>query len=94
MIELHRRPGDTYGDEIEERFTDLVIAYRTVEYQPGDEPAPETDLSLPFIRENGEDYVEKPDIERFMEQLEKELNEQRMITGDSCYIDPETGEVC
>lgn len=89
MIELHRKSPDKSSEDIEETFKDLVINYKVIEYP--EEEAPST---LPFIRENETQYKTKKEIERFLDELRDELNWQRSLTGDACYLDPETGEVC
>jgi hypothetical protein len=90
MIELHRIPEDSYADEIEDRFKKLVIAYRTVQY----DPTQISKLPLPHILESGKVISGNKQIESYLIELEKELQWQRSLSGDGCYIDPDSGEVC
>lgn len=90
MIELHRRPNDTYADELEQKLQDLVVAYRIESYSSD----PSGTAPLPFIKESGKVVSGKKNIDRYFTDLEKELQWQRSLSGDGCYIDPDTGEVC
>ena len=90
MIELHRNAGDRYADELEEQFRDLVIAYRTITYLPDSESI----HPLPHIQESGKIIAGEDQIEKYLIDLEKELLWQRSLSGDGCYIDPDSGEVC
>ncbi|MDX1642442.1 MAG: hypothetical protein R3220_12135 [Balneolaceae bacterium] len=86
MITLHRHKTDTRAEEIEEKFQDLVLAYR-VETLPEDE-------SGPFIIDGDQKIEGEKEIVSWLRGLEGDLQWQRSITGDGCYIDPRSGEVC
>lgn len=90
MIELHRRKDDLYADELEERLRNLVVAYRAALH---DEDISEP-TSLPYISESGKLITGEKNIERYFIELEKELNWQRSLSGDGCYIDPDSGNIC
>ncbi len=90
MIELHRNTDDLYADELEEKFRDLVVAYRTKVYPPGNDSV----YPLPHIRESGKVITGEDQIKNYFVDLEKELLWQRSLSGDGCYIDPDSGEVC
>jgi hypothetical protein len=90
MIELHRNADDRYADELEEKFRDLVIAYRSITYPPDSESI----RPLPHIQESGKIIAGEVQIEKYIIDLEKELLWQRSLSGDGCYIDPDSGEVC
>lgn len=89
MIILHRKPDDPFATEIEERLKDLVVAYKIEEY--GDR---KSRFKLPYIQEKGTVVTGKEKIKSYLDQLSVELQQQRLVTGDGCYIDPETGEIC
>lgn len=94
MIILHHKPNDPFAADIERVLKDLVVAYKTREY---DEDAPHdiaTELELPFIQENGTLVTGKERIKKYLDELSAELSQQRMVTGDGCYIDPATGKIC
>ncbi|MEX2351760.1 MAG: hypothetical protein WD529_04925 [Balneolaceae bacterium] len=90
MIELHRTESDEYGEEIEQTLNEMVLAFRTELYTD----AGSTDLPLPCICDSGRVISGESDIRNFLDTLERELRIQRSISGDGCYIDPDTGEVC
>lgn len=91
MIELHRlQKNDPFSDRIEEKLKDLVVAHN-VQRHPD---RSSVDRRLPFIRENDTVVEGRDDLDAYLQRLEAELRQQRSITGDACYIDPETGEVC
>lgn len=50
--------------------------------------------AAPVVEEDGKFYKTEDEIEVWFRKLEDELNWQRSITGDGCYIDPSSGEVC
>jgi len=90
MIELHRRANDETSDEIEERFDDMIITYKTETYEnEGD-----AEFNLPFIKEGKTVVTGEDKIAKYLRELEGELKFQRSISGDYCYIDPGSGEVC
>ncbi len=87
MITLYRKKNNELADSIENRFEELTLAYR-VEMMPESDP-------YDWMIEDGDKKIKtKGDLESWLLQLEKELNWQRSLSGDACYIDPETGEVC
>lgn len=93
MIEFHRPDNDPFSDRIEEWLKDLVVSHKIHRYD-GEKEDSTLYEQPPFIRENEKVVEGKENIERYIRDLEGELRQQRMVTGDSCYIDPETGEVC
>jgi len=89
MITLHRNKEDTYADAIEGRFKDLVLSYQS-EVHASDQ----TDKTLPVI-EDGDTLISgEKEIGEWLTELEAELKWQRSISGDGCYIDPDSGNVC
>lgn len=86
MITLHKHKDDQQAAKIEEKLQDLVLAYRVEEIE-----GEKSDL---FIEDGGEKFRGKEEIETWFQDLEVELEWQRSISGDSCYIHPETGDVC
>lgn len=88
MITLVRRKNDPASDELEQKLTDLVLAYKSEDADPG------STSTLPYIKENGKIISGKENIETWLQELEKELSWQRSLSGDGCYIDPDTGETC
>jgi len=87
MITLYKKRNSQFGNEVDQRLNDLIISYATDEL-PDDA---EADM---FIVESGKIIGGKKDIESWLNQLENELRWQRSLTGDACYLDPETGETC
>lgn len=94
MIELHRYNNDEYADKIEQRLEELVLAYKTVTHTEPNAQTGEPETSLPYLNENGSVISGKEEINSYLRELSTELEEQRSISGDACYIDPKTGEVC
>ena len=89
MIKLHRHKNSPEADEITERLDDLIISYKTVLHDSDSKKS-----SLPEI-EDGDRFITDPEeINSWFEQLRKELEFQRSLSGDGCYIDPDSGEVC
>ncbi|MFH5831393.1 hypothetical protein ACG2F4_00790 [Halalkalibaculum sp. DA3122] len=89
MILLHRpEQPDPLSDQIEQRLKEMVISHKIHRY-----PA-KANQELPYLQENDHLVTGKQQINQFLRELETELREQRMVSGDSCYIDPQTGEIC
>ena len=86
MITLYRHKDDQQAAKIEEKLQDLVLAYRVEEM--------DDEQSESFIEDSGKEIRGEEEIESWFRQLESELNWQRSLSGDGCYIHPETGEVC
>lgn len=86
MITLYRNKDDEQGGKIEERLQDLVLAYNVEEL--------EDHQKSPFIEDGGTKVQGEEELEKWFRQLESELNWQRSISGDGCYIDPDSGKVC
>lgn len=90
MIEVHRYKTDQFADEIEQILNELVVAYRSEYYDENEKQA----VPLPFIKESGKIIQGGDDINEYLADLEKELTWQRSLSGDGCYIDPDSGKVC
>ncbi len=89
MIILHKIENDSKSDELEQKLTDLVLAFKTTHHRPGDGK-----YFRPYI-EDGESIISgEKEIEEWILELEAELKWQRSLSGDGCFIDPESGKVC
>lgn len=86
MITLYRKKNDEQAAKIEERLKDLVLAYRVEEV--------EDHQIEPFIKEGSKKIQGEEQLEKWFRELETELNWQRSISGDSCYISPDSGKIC
>ncbi len=87
MITLYKKRDSQFGDKVREKLIDLVVSYEEKEL-------PEDGSSGVFIMDSGKKIEERRAIDDWLTQLEKELSWQRSLSGDGCYIDPETGETC
>lgn len=87
MIILHKKNEHSSSEELERRLEDLVIAFKK-EVHADDE------AGLPYIVEDGQAYRSKEEIEEWLNELTAELNWQRSLSGDGCYIDPKKGKIC
>lgn len=85
MIKLIRKPDDPQADEIESRFEDLILSYKT-------EISDEDDL--PKIKDGDTIISGEDEIENWLRELEADLEWQRSLSGDACFIDPDSGKVC
>ena len=87
MITLYKKRDSQFGDEVREKLNDLVVSYEEKEL-------PDGGSSGFFIMENEKKIEGRQPINEWLTQLDKELSWQRSLSGDGCYIDPETGETC
>lgn len=86
MITLYRHKDDNEAANIEEKLQDLVLAYRVEEIDDQE--------SGPFIVDGWEKIQGEEELEAWFRELKGELDWQRSITGDGCYIHPDSGKVC
>lgn len=89
MIILHRIKDDPTSDKLEQKLKDLVLAFKTVHHQSN-----KNDVSLPYIEDGDSVISDEQEIDDWVQELEAELNWQRSLSGDGCFIDPNTGKVC
>ena len=94
MIELHRHKESDYADKVEKTLEDMVLAYKTVTHTELDAQSGKSETPLPYLDESGTKIAGKDEIKSYLRELSRELKEQRSISGDACYIDPQTGETC
>lgn len=87
MITLHTAKEDKNDSELEGKLKDLVIAYRKTEHETNEE-------SLPYIEEDGKLFRTAEEINAWLEEIRAELGWQRSMSGDGCYIDPNSGKTC
>jgi hypothetical protein len=85
MIKLIRQDDDPMADEIESRFEDLILSYKTEISEDND---------LPKIVDGDTTLSGDKEIEEWLRELESDLKWQRSLSGDACYIDPDSGNVC
>lgn len=85
MIKLFRQADDPKADEIESRFENLILSYKTEISEDND---------LPKIVDGDTTVSGDEEIEKWLRELESELKWQRSLSGDGCYIDPKSGNVC
>jgi len=89
MITLYRKPDDKKADKIEARFKDLILSFKT-EVKNGKSK----DENLPMIEDGDTIITGDQEIEDWLLELEADLKWQRSLSGDGCYIDPKSGNVC
>jgi len=85
MIKLFRHADDPKADEIESRFKELILSYKTEISEAND---------LPKILDGDTIISGDEEIEEWLSELESDLSWQRSLSGDGCYIDPKSGNVC
>lgn len=82
---------DPVADEIKQKLDNMIVAYRSEYY---DDDNRRVTKPLPFLIESGKVIHGEEEIEEYLIELEKELEWQRSLSGDGCYIDPDSGEIC
>jgi hypothetical protein len=87
MITLYKKSGDDFADEIHTALEDLIITFETKSLSGNS--------SKPTYIQDGDSIVKgEKEINQWLRKLEDELKWQRSLSGDGCYINPETGEAC
>lgn len=89
MITLHRKKDDPKSDELEEKLKEMVLAYKTSQLQSAESKYP-----LPFIEDGESFFTNDEEIEKWILELESELKWQRSLSGDGCFIHPDSGKIC
>lgn len=87
MIKLIRQKNDPFADAIEQHFKDLVLSYKTKLEEADKE-------NTPRIVDGSKTFHGKQEIKEWLNELQSDLQWQRSLSGDGCYIDPDSGEVC
>jgi hypothetical protein len=94
MIELYRTNDCPLCDEVEEKLSDMVLAYHVV---PVDQAGPAQKLPkrviLPAIKDSGDWISGRDRIKDYLSDLEKHLQEWQKFQSDSCYVDDD-GTAC
>lgn len=89
MITLHRKKDDLKSEELEQKLKDMVLAYKIEHHQPD-----ETTYSLPYIQDGDSIISQENEIEEWVLELEAELKWHRSLSGDGCFIHPDSGKIC
>jgi hypothetical protein len=85
MITLYRKSNDEIADRVEDQFKDLVLAYQ-IRFDES--------LNVCFIMD-GDNRIEPGEpLDAWFRQLTTELSWSRSLSGDGCFIDPQSGKVC
>lgn len=87
MITLYRKKSSDAAEELQSKLNDLILAFRV-------ESLPERGTDEFYIVESGKRITGDEEINKWFVQLESELKWQRSLSGDGCYIDPNTGHTC
>ncbi len=89
MITLHCIKDDFKSNRLEQKLKEMVLAYKTVYHQANEHSHP-----LPYIEEDDAIITDHEKIEEWILELEAELKWQRSLSGDGCFINPDSGEIC
>lgn len=84
MLYLHKNENDLLGQEIREYLLEVSAAHKLIEITNEES----------FLAENENEIKGREAIFFFLENYNKQLVINRMVSGDSCYMDPETGLTC
>jgi hypothetical protein len=87
MIVLHKKGKGSSSLQLEQKLEELVISFKTELHDFEEE-------GLPYIEEDGRKFQKENEIKEWLNELEAELNMQRSVSGDGCYINPNSGKVC
>jgi len=84
MIYLYKNEKDYLSASIKDKLDDLSLRYQERS----------TNENHTFIKDNDQVYKGEEDINEFIKELKFELEHERSISGDACYLDQHSGEVC
>lgn len=87
MIVLHKKGSHRNSELLEERVKELVITFKKKIHS-------QAEKGLPFIEEDGKVFKTDEEIEDWFKEIKEELDWQRSLSGDGCYINPKDGRIC
>lgn len=87
MITLHVQKGGSDPRKLEEKLKELVVSYRITEHES-------SEIREAYIEEDGNEFRTGDEIRSWLEELQAELNFQRTLSGDGCYIKPDSDKHC
>lgn len=87
MITLFKKSDDAFAEELQNALENLIITF-DVKQLNGDAD------EATHIKDGNNVIKGKDEINSWLRELEAELKWQRSLSGDGCYIDPETGKSC
>lgn len=92
MITLYRSPACSFCDDVAARLEEAVLAHEVITLEE-DEPVPDLPESAtpPVVTEGQQVYTDEASIEAFLDEIVQEVTQNRRVSGDACYIDPESG---
>ncbi|RMH54625.1 MAG: hypothetical protein D6685_14605 [Bacteroidetes bacterium] len=92
MITLYRPAACSFCDDVADRLRAAVLAHRVMVLD-AEEPVPGLPASVrpPVLVEGRQAYTDRASIEAFLDEVEHEVMMGRQISGDACYLDPDTG---
>lgn len=85
MLTLYHKPGNAESERVKNKLEELCLTFK-LELTDAEQ--------VPRLTDSSGEVKGPAEIASYLDQLEKELNFQRSLSGDGCYIDPESGEVC
>ncbi len=92
MITLYRPAVCSFCDDVADRLRAAVLAHRVVTLE-GAETVPGLPPSVrpPVLVEGRQAYTDRASIEAFLDEIEHQVMMDRQVSGDACYLDPDTG---
>jgi len=84
MLYLLKKDNDNLGERIKAMLDELCVRYKLRS----------TEESASYLKDNDQKIEGEKTIYKFLASLRKNLEWERAISADACYIDPETGELC
>lgn len=86
MITLYKTESDKKGEEVEEKLNDLVLSFKVEKLTDSEKKC--------YIFDGNNIISGDGEIDLWLRKLEDEIFFQRTLSGDGCYIDPDSGGVC
>lgn len=89
MIIIHTLRTNKRENYLSEALDNLVLRYGIEIHEEAD-----GDHQFPYITDGDKLISGKKSLNDWLYELKKELKWQRSVSGDGCYLDPDTGETC
>lgn len=84
MICLYKSHSDALGQEISDQLTGMCAAHKVIS----------TDKSESYLMEGAHVISGRKNILDFLAEYKTILERDRSVSGDGCYLDPVSGQVC
>lgn len=94
MIRLYKQTDSPEGAAVQEVLENLVVAHLVIPVEESTVEIDGREYDLPAIDQSGTIVSGAEAIEEYLDELEEEVTQDRQVSGDACYLDPDDPTRC